>query len=74
MLARGAFDRFAQAGATAAMEDNAYFEAMCRKIIASKQRLIADMQARKVTASATPRLTATSSPAPSSAAPYFRRS
>jgi histidinol-phosphate aminotransferase len=38
-------DRFAQAGATAAMEDGAYFAALCQKVIASKQTLIADMQA-----------------------------
>ena len=38
-------DRFAQAGAAAAMEDEAYFEAMCRKVIDSKARLVTDMQA-----------------------------
>ncbi len=38
-------DRFAQAGAAAAMEDEAYFAAMCQKVIASKQSLVADMQA-----------------------------
>ncbi|MEQ1773132.1 MAG: histidinol-phosphate transaminase [Burkholderiales bacterium] len=38
-------DRFAQAGATAAMDDDAYFDAMCRKVIDSKVRLVADMQA-----------------------------
>ena len=38
-------DRFAQAGATAAMEDDAYFDAMCRKVIDSKARLVTDMQA-----------------------------
>ncbi len=37
-------DRFAQAGATAAMEDDAYFTAMCRKVIASKTTLVADLQ------------------------------
>ncbi len=37
-------DRFAQAGAAAAMEDDAYFDAMCRKVIDSKARLVADMQ------------------------------
>jgi histidinol-phosphate aminotransferase len=37
-------DRFAQAGATVAMEDSAYFEAMCRKVIDSRARLVADMQ------------------------------
>ena len=38
-------DRFAQAGAAAAMEDDAYFDAMCRKVIDSKTRLVTDMQA-----------------------------
>jgi len=38
-------DRFAQAGAAAAMEDDAYFDAMCQKVIASKARLVEDMQA-----------------------------
>ena len=38
-------DRFAQAGAAAAMEDEAYFAAMCQKVIASKQSLVAEMQA-----------------------------
>ncbi len=38
-------DRFAQAGAAAAMEDEAYFAAMCQKVIASKQTLVAEMQA-----------------------------
>ncbi len=38
-------DRFAQAGATAAMEDEAYFAAMCQKIEASKKILVANMQA-----------------------------
>lgn len=38
-------DRFAQAGAAAAMEDNAYFDAMCQKVIASKTKLVADLQA-----------------------------
>jgi histidinol-phosphate aminotransferase len=38
-------DRFAQAGAAAAMEDEAYFEAMCRKVIDSKARLVEDMRA-----------------------------
>ena len=38
-------NRFAQAGATAAMEDDAYFDAMCRKVIDSKARLVTDMQA-----------------------------
>ena len=38
-------DRFAQAGATAAMEDDTYFDAMCRKVIDSKARLVTDMRA-----------------------------
>ena len=38
-------DRFAQAGATAAMEDNEYFDAMCRKVILSKAKLVSDMTA-----------------------------
>ncbi len=37
-------DRFAQAGAAAAMEDEDYFNAMCRKVIDTKTRLIADLQ------------------------------
>ena len=38
-------DRFAQAGAAAAMEDDTYFDAMCRKVVDTKTRLVADMQA-----------------------------
>lgn len=37
-------DRFAQAGAAAAMEDEAYFSAMCAKVIASKKSLVANLQ------------------------------
>lgn len=37
-------DRFAQAGAAAAMEDEAYFTAMCAKVIASKKSLVASLQ------------------------------
>ena len=37
-------DRFAQAGATAAMEDEAYFTAMCQRVIASKNTLVADLR------------------------------
>jgi histidinol-phosphate aminotransferase len=37
-------DRFAQAGATAAIEDDEYFQAMCRKVIVSKQKLVQDLQ------------------------------
>ena len=36
-------DRFAQAGAAAAMEDEEYFQAMCRKVIDSKTRLVDDL-------------------------------
>ncbi|MDD5330642.1 MAG: histidinol-phosphate transaminase, partial [Sulfuricella sp.] len=38
-------DRFANAGAAAAMEDRAYFEETCRKVIASRTRLVADLTA-----------------------------
>jgi len=38
-------DRFAQAGAAAAMDDDDYFQRMCRKVIASKARLVEDMHA-----------------------------
>ena len=37
-------DRFAQAGAAAAMEDEDYFQAMCRKVIDSKTRLVDDLK------------------------------
>jgi len=37
-------DRFAQAGATAAIEDEDYFQAMCHKVIVSKQKLVQDLQ------------------------------
>lgn len=37
-------DRFAQAGATAAIEDDEYFQAMCRKVILSKQKLVQDLR------------------------------
>jgi len=37
-------DRFAQAGATAAMEDSAYFTAMCSKVTDSKARLVDEMR------------------------------
>lgn len=36
-------DRFAQAGATAAIEDDDYFQAMCRKIIVTKEKLVDDL-------------------------------
>ncbi len=38
-------DRFAIAGATAAMEDQAYFDDTCRKVVASRTRLVAELQA-----------------------------
>lgn len=37
-------DRFAQAGAAAAMEDEEYYAAMCRKVIDSKARLVDDLK------------------------------
>ncbi len=36
-------DRFALAGAAAAMEDRAYFEALCAKVVATRTRLVADL-------------------------------
>lgn len=36
-------DRFAQAGATAAIEDDDYFQAMCRKVMVTKQKLVQDL-------------------------------
>ena len=38
-------DRFAQAGALASIEDSAYFESICAKVVATRTRLVADMQA-----------------------------
>ena len=38
-------DRFAQAGGVAAMQDQAYFETTRNKVIASRVKLVADMQA-----------------------------
>ncbi len=38
-------DRFANAGAAAAMEDRAYFEETCRKVVASRTRLVVDLTA-----------------------------
>lgn len=38
-------DRFALAGATAAMNDRAYFEETCGKVIATRRRLVEAMQA-----------------------------
>jgi len=37
-------DRFALAGATAAMEDRAYFEETCAKVVATRTRLAADLE------------------------------
>jgi len=37
-------DRFAQAGATAAIEDDEYFKAMCGKVMVTKQQLVQDLQ------------------------------
>jgi histidinol-phosphate aminotransferase len=36
-------DRFAQAGAVAAMKDNAYFEETCHKVITTRTRLVAEL-------------------------------
>jgi histidinol-phosphate aminotransferase len=38
-------DRFAQAGAVAAMHDRAYFEETSRKVVASRDKLVADLAA-----------------------------
>lgn len=38
-------DRFAQAGALASIEDHAYFESICAKVVATRTRLVAAMQA-----------------------------
>lgn len=37
-------DRFAQAGAVAAMQDRAWFEGTCRKVISSRDKLVDDLQ------------------------------
>jgi histidinol-phosphate aminotransferase len=37
-------DRFAQAGAAAAIEDDAYFKAMCGKVIVTKKKLVQELQ------------------------------
>ncbi len=37
-------DRFAQAGATAAIEDDDYFRAMCRKVMVTKEKLVQDLR------------------------------
>ena len=36
-------DRFAQAGAIAAMDDEDYFQAMCRKVVATREKLVAEL-------------------------------
>ena len=38
-------DRFAQAGALASMEDRAYFESICAKVVRTRTLLVADMEA-----------------------------
>ncbi|MPS49178.1 histidinol-phosphate transaminase [Methylobacillus sp.] len=38
-------DRFAISGATAAIEDKAYFEETCRKVVATRQALVRELQA-----------------------------
>ncbi len=38
-------DRFAQAGALASIEDHAYFESLCSKVVATRTRLVAAMEA-----------------------------
>ncbi len=38
-------DRFAEAGATAAMQDVSYFESTCKKVMATRQTLVAEMTA-----------------------------
>jgi histidinol-phosphate aminotransferase len=37
-------DRFAQAGALASVEDRAWFESICAKVVATRTRLVADME------------------------------
>ena len=37
-------DRFAQAGALASMEDHAYFESLCAKVVATRSRMVAEME------------------------------
>jgi histidinol-phosphate aminotransferase len=37
-------DRFAQAGALASMEDSAYFESICAKVVATRARLVHEME------------------------------
>lgn len=37
-------DRFAQAGAAAAIEDDDYFQAMCAKVVATKEKLVQELK------------------------------
>ncbi|MCW5605393.1 MAG: aminotransferase class I/II-fold pyridoxal phosphate-dependent enzyme, partial [Burkholderiales bacterium] len=37
-------NRFAQAGATAAIEDEDYFRMMCRRVVATREKLVADLR------------------------------
>jgi len=37
-------DRFAQAGALASFEDHAWFESICAKVVATRTRLVSDME------------------------------
>ena len=37
-------DRFAQAGALASMEDRAYFESICARVVTTRTRLVAEME------------------------------
>jgi histidinol-phosphate aminotransferase len=37
-------DRFAQAGALASMQDHAYFESICAKVVATRTRLVGEME------------------------------
>ena len=38
-------DRFAQAGAVAAMQDREYFEQTCRKVVATREQMVSDLAA-----------------------------
>ncbi len=38
-------DRFAQAGALASIEDRAYFESICARVVATRTRLVGEMEA-----------------------------
>ncbi|MEW6589906.1 MAG: histidinol-phosphate transaminase [Pseudomonadota bacterium] len=38
-------DRFAQSGALASIEDRGYFESICAKVVATRTRLVADLEA-----------------------------